>query len=387
VKDYVDGAVEQLLERTRQLCELIPRGLRRDVSALEVSCRDRLSAVGRHLKALRDDAVLCRPENQMERLRLLRRVRGELDHIESVAVTVMCRWNDEDSWINALTDALAREIHYPLPTPVVSCSSQRYYHTYPDLRLICVPLAEGRFLLHLPDLYHELGHSLLAFENDGRLLGFQRKLLDAVNGAQRYVASELRKENSGLGPSAFREYLAIWMWNWPSWCMELFCDLFAVYTVGAAFAWAHLHLSASAGGDPFRFSPTQTTVHPPDAVRMAIILIALGRLGLLEEQQAIGHRWNTLVDILSCEQSPEYRRCFPSSLLEGIETSAYEGMCSLGCELAAPNMQGPGRRLLNDAWVTFWRGPSTYIEWERSAVTRLASLMATPEANRAASSG
>jgi hypothetical protein len=291
----------------------------------------------------------------------------------------MCRWNDEDSRINALTDALAREILYPLPTPVVSCSSQRYYHTYPDLRLICVPLAEGRFLLHLPDLYHELGHSLLAFENDGRLIGFQRSLLDAINAAQSYVAAELRREDSGLAPIAFRNYLMTWMWCWPSWCMELFCDLFAVYTVGVAYAWAHLHLSASVGRDPFRLSLTQTTVHPPDAVRMAVILLALDRLGFCEEWEEVARRWQTLVELLASGESPEYRRCFPNSLLKAIERHAYEGVCSLGCDLAAPVMKGQGRTLLNEAWASFWREPATYIEWERKALTALADV-ARPDA-------
>ena len=145
VNDYFEGAVAQLLERTRQLCDLIPTGLGRDVAALEVACRDRLTEVGKRLRLLRDSPELQESENQCERLRLFRRARGELDHLESVAVTALCRWNVEDRKMNRLADCLASEIRYPLPTPVVSCASQRYFHTYPDLRLVCVPLAEGRF--------------------------------------------------------------------------------------------------------------------------------------------------------------------------------------------------------------------------------------------------
>ena len=163
MNEYFEGAVSQLLERTRQLCDLIPAGLGREVAALEVACRDRLKIVGKRLRLLRDRPELRESDNQRERLRLFRRARGELDHLESVAVTALCRWNAEDRWMNQIAERLAGEIRYPLPTPVVSCASQRYFHTYPDLRLVCVPLAEGRFLLHLPDLYHELAHSLLEF--------------------------------------------------------------------------------------------------------------------------------------------------------------------------------------------------------------------------------
>jgi hypothetical protein len=311
--------VAQLLERTRQLCDLIPRGLGRDVAALEVACRDRLDEVGDRLRALRDAPAMRQPENQRERLRLFRRVRGDLEHLESVAVTALCRWSDEDRRVNRLADGLAREISYPLPTPVISCASQRYFHTYPDLRLVSVPLAEGRFLLHLPDLYHELGHSLLTFENDGRLAGFQQKHVEAVDEALKYLAGELRKESTGLTPAAFKRYLLAWMECWLSWAIEFFCDLFAVYTVGPAFAWAHLHLAACVETDPFRVPLLTTTVHPADAARMTVLLHALRRLGFDRDHEAVACRWEEFLGLNGTRISPEYRRCFPDMLLSRIE--------------------------------------------------------------------
>ncbi len=375
MNEYFDASVAQFLERTRQLCDLIPRNLGHDVAALEVVCRDRLDQVGKRLRALRDAPEMRRPENQPERLRLFRRTRGDLDHLESVAVTALCRWNDEDRRVNVLADSLAREIRYPLPTPVISCVSQRYYHTYPELRLVCIPLAEGRFLLHLPDLYHELGHSLLAFENDGRIAGFQRKLVEAVDEAVRYLAGELRKEDSGLGPDAFKRYLSTWMGCWLSWSIEFFCDLFAVYMVGAAFAWAHLHLSASVGVDPpFRVPLWAPTVHPADAARMTVLLYALDRLGFRDERTDIAHHWQQLLDLDGAQKGPEYRRCFPDALLKSVEERAYEGVRTLRCELAGPSMEGPGRKLLNEAWNVFWRSPDEYVEWEKNAVAELAKV-------------
>jgi hypothetical protein len=56
---------------------------------------------------------------------------------------------------------IAEELMFPLPAPVVSCQSHfsSYFHAFPGLNVLRVPLKEGHFLLHLPDLYHELGHS------------------------------------------------------------------------------------------------------------------------------------------------------------------------------------------------------------------------------------
>ena len=89
LNEYFDASVAQLLERTRRLCDLIPRNLGRDVAALEVTCRDRLEEIGKRLKILRDLPALRDPNNQRERLRLYRRVCGELDHLEAVAVTAL----------------------------------------------------------------------------------------------------------------------------------------------------------------------------------------------------------------------------------------------------------------------------------------------------------
>jgi hypothetical protein len=314
------------------------------------------------------------PDNQRERLRLFRRVRGDLEHLESVAVTALSRLNDEDRRVNRLADCLAREIGYPLPTPVISCASQRYFHTYPDLRLICVPLAEGRFLLHLPDLYHELGHSLLAFENDGRLSGFQQRHVEAVDEALGYLAGELRRESTGLGPDAFKRYLLTWMECWLSWAIEFFCDLFAVYTVGPAFAWAHLHLAACVDMDPFRVPLLAPTVHPADAARMSVLVLALERLGFHDDRVAVAHQWDRFLSLSGSRISPEYKRCFPDSLLRRIERLAFDGALALGCDLARQDMKGPGRQLLNEAWRAFWRSPADYVEWEQQAVTKLQAI-------------
>jgi hypothetical protein len=74
--------------------------------------------------------------------------------------------------------------------------------------------------------------------------------------------------------------------------------------------------------------------------------------------------------------SPEYRRCFPDTLLSRVEQLAFEGALALGCDLAGPDMKGPGRQVLNEAWRLFWRSPADYVEWEQRAVAQLMQAVA-----------
>src|SRR5207244_11682663 len=53
----------------------------------------------------------------------------ELDLRESIAVAAFHRWGEADRRINCLTQHIAREIRYPLITPVVVCLSP-WQHDY-----------------------------------------------------------------------------------------------------------------------------------------------------------------------------------------------------------------------------------------------------------------
>jgi hypothetical protein len=296
----------------------------------------------------------------------------ELDFLEAVPIAALRRWNDEDRRMNRLTERIAREIAYPLSTPVVTCSSQTYYHTYTHLGLIRVPLAESRFLLHIPDLYHELGHPLLEIRNDPRIEAFQSNCAHALNAANGYLAKELERETSGRGPQAFKTYLGTWLRCWEAWAVELFCDLFALYVLGPAFAWSHFHLCALRGDeDPFRLPTLAPTEHPPDAARMAALLEGLRLIGYDTAARDIEERWNEFLGVVGAQPSPEFRRCFPDSLVQQIARAALEGTRTISCSIVDPAMADPIRLLLNEAWQHFWSSPTTYVAWEEEAIKRL----------------
>ena len=130
--------------------------------------------------------------------------------------------------------------------------SQQYFHIRPGLNLLCVPLTEGRFLLHLPDLYHELAHPLLVEQDDPIVEPIQVCSPPQSTMPSNMLPGSWRKRTGVEDPNSRRFMLRRWEIAWVKyWMVEFFCDLFAVYTLGPAFAWAHLHLTAKRGEDPF----------------------------------------------------------------------------------------------------------------------------------------
>ncbi len=311
-------------------------------------------------------------QNQGLRLRHIRREVVDLDRIESSVIAALARWNpNHDGTISALVDRLSREIQFPLSAPIVSCTSRQYYCIHSRWNLMEVPLAENHFLLHLPDLGHELGHPLLVTQNDPKIESFQREYISSVNEAQAYVASEMQRENTGRSPAAFRQILPIWFYSWVDWANELFCDLLATYTLGPAFVWAHFHLHASRGRNPFDVPIAVPTPHPADAARMEAMLVALDKIGFTAERATIRSRWEKLLTTSNASPTPQYRRCFPPTLIERIVQHAYVGTTRIGCKLASTGMTEPIRTLMNKAWEQFWISPKDYPAWEQSVVTQM----------------
>jgi hypothetical protein len=372
VNDYFVGSVTQLLERGRLLRATIPKDLPCDFHTLAQACHTRLSDVLDRLQSLLNDPNMQLKKNQAERLRRFKRAVADMDLLETVGIAALSRANNEDQRLNRLIDHITREIHYPLLPPVVTSLSQQYFGTYYHLNLICVPLTEGRFLLHLPDLYHELAHLLVTRRDDPVVEPFQRSLDDAVNAVLGNIAEELIKQDRRRGPEQLTFFLRCWEHAWVKfWAVEFFCDLFAVYTLGPAFAWANLHLCAKRGTNPFAVPTLAPTSHPADDARMTAMLQGLALIGFSEEAGLIRDRWQELITVSGFQPEPEFRRCFPEGLLQGLAQRAYEGTLALGCRIAHPGIRDPVHSVLSQAWIEFWRDPAGYTAWEESAVKHL----------------
>ena len=372
MNEYFDGAVNQLRERGQRLISLIPTGLPREFHLLEKTCRDRLTDTLDELRKLVIDPIWFKSENQPERLRQFKRLVRDLDILETVCIAALERANHSDLHLNRLVERIRQEIAYPLLPPVVTPLSQAYFQTWPDFYLMLVPLSEGNFLLHLPDLYHELAHPLFRARYDQRVALFLDAFNDVVEAVTVYTEDEIEKERRRNSPEPFREYLELWLICWlKGWAEEFFCDLFAVYTLGPAFAWSHLHLSATRGDEPYTVPLRRFTTHPPDGARMAAMLEGLTLTGFGTEAAAIETQWNRLVTTSQSQPEAEYHRCFPRHIIKLLAEKALAGVSQMNCRIASPDTRDYIHSVFNQAWTEFWNDPGSYAEWEKQAVEAL----------------
>jgi hypothetical protein len=351
---------------------MIPTTLPREFHRLEQICRSRIRDVLDKLRSLVDDPLMLEPDVQPERLRRFRRAVWELDFLETVCIAALERAIETDKYLNQLVDRIRTETHYPLLPPVVTPLSQSYFKIYPELNLLCVPLSEGNFLLHLPDIYHELAHPLIAEKYDPRVKPFQDALSRALDLVLGYLEEELEKETRSRGPREFIDNLYGWSNAWVGgWAIELFCDLFAVYTLGPAFVWSHLHLSATRGKDPYHTLGYAS--HPSDAARMATMLSGLRLAGFDTQANTLQQRWNELMLISAAAPEPEYDRCFPNHILQGFAQEAQRGVSEIGCRSVSTETKDIVHCALNDAWDDFWNDPEGYANREKTLVNNLRS--------------
>jgi hypothetical protein len=380
LNEYLVGSIGQLHERARTLLGDISRELARkkhlipEFHQLAQTCRNQVNDLVSDLQNLLTDPRFKRPNLQSIRLRAYKRIVAELDFIECVGVAALIRVIDEDRWMTRVVGEIKDEIGYPLIPPVVSCQSQAYFEAFPGLNLLAVPQKEVHFLLHLPDLYHELAHFILTEKNNPAVEAYAQALAKSVMAARGHVAALLSKQ--GRGPRGTQAKLLAWDSNWvAAWGIELYCDLFGAFAVGPAYGWAHLHLCAKRGGHPFLVENTPNSTHPADQARMVVILEALARLGYPKEAAKIEDKWKELLAYAGYKSDADYTICFPSTVLQTFADDAFAGYRGLNCKPSAPATGSTIHNLLNEAWERFWSAPDKFAAWEKGKV---ASVLAKP---------
>jgi hypothetical protein len=155
------------------------------------------------------------------------------------------------------------------------------------------------------------------------------------------------------------------------WAAELFCDLFAAYTLGPAYGWKHFHLTATRKPGPFEVRIDKLMSHPPDQAQMDAILMAFDLIGFITEKSEIRQRWDELIETIGARPQNLYERACPKILLEMASTYALEAVKKIGCKIAQNNAQDQINNLLNSAWMQFWNSPSQYYVWERSQLSQI----------------
>jgi len=374
IEHYLNAAIKQEQERAKILKGKISHTLPAiELNALHQTCQDRIDTTIDSLELLLTDPLILQKDLIHERIRLFRRVIGDLSLLETTAITALTRPHADDIALSKLAFKIHKEINFPLPPPTVTCLSREYFSINTSLRLLEVPLAESDFLLHLPDLYHEIAHLLISTRNNPKIAGYQSEYGKFLASVSNYYEGERIINRKSTGPKEYIDQaLASFEYFWiRGWANEIFSDLFAIYTLGPAFAWAHFHLTAERGGDPYDIQVPGFMSHPPDQARMEAMLVGLNLLNLKKSADEIQKIWEEFINATGTKPTPLYRRACPLELLERAAIHALEGTKQIGCRIIQEDTSSQIHDILNNAWVKFWANPETYHEWERDCISRL----------------
>ena len=371
LEDYLQSAASQLIERASGLKGKLPRPPRQEFERLATQCCDGIDCAIRELTALRDNAAWKKPENAPVRLLEFRRIASNVDRLENEAVAPIVRSSKDEGAMVKLLYRMSNEIVYPIELPTVSMLSQNYFFIRTDFKLMCIPLMETQFLLHLPDVYHELAHPLFRTQYDPRTKGW----LEAFLLAKALIYDHLRKQivaaESSRTPDAIMLLLMHARENWTCrWMEEIFCDLFGLFSVGPAFAWAHLHLHAERGRTAFQL-PQRRSSHPADAARMTVLLDGLVLISENRVAAEIESRWRNLLAVAGQMEPADFQRYYPDKILRQVVEAAYDGYCKMGCRPWPQPTEDIVRSILNDAWRKFWNSPQDFVAWEKATATTM----------------
>jgi hypothetical protein len=377
MKKYINGAIKEGIEKARVLMAKIPRAkdLGLYFSPLATVANAEIQDIIDALDYLYSDVDFGDSRSLRQKFFRFKQLSGKLSEIENVVIAAMNRKNIDDEFVNKLVFEICKEINYPLQHPVASCLSQKYYHIYPHYNLICIPLLESDFVLHIPDIYHELGHPLITMDNPktepfrvalGRFNAMVRKHFD-----EEVKRRDLSKMvDPELDPLLV--YKDAWLENWST---EIFCDLFATYTLGPAYAWSNIHMCAKMSWDVYRLPVFQKTTHPPDDARMTAINIGLKLINCNAAVTGIENKWDEFKQIIGQKRPSEFSIAIPVTLLNAAAELCLIGVKELQCEIYNPVADNRVTKLLNSSWDEFWKDPDGFTLWEKKAVINFKALL------------
>lgn len=292
-----------------------------------------------------------------------------IEMIEKWGIPALYYQKKDVGILNKITFSIHQEINLPLEPPPVSILSTDYYYTAPVVDVIFVPLSESGFLLHLSDLYHEIGHYVSNYKTEMKLEKIGKVYLDAYEEIFEVFEKSIAKRSRERGPEKTLLQLKNFLNNWEYWLEEFFCDLFAIYLLGPAYAWSHLHLVTKKNLNIYHLDVMSEQTHPADEARIQIMLDGLKLLGFDSACGEIESKWR---EVMKAWGDPpiEYLDAYPRYLLTKIANQILGGMKETGFTIISPEILANDnsnaiRAILNEAWENFWKlEPHEFREWE-----------------------
>lgn len=383
MKEYLKAAIIEQINRGLYLKRLIPHPLKySELSSLADRCSRIIDDNIEQLKYLLQE-LDGRDKNDIKDVyRGFRICVWQIERVEYFGITALYYQTPEIEYLNKLIFKIHREINLPLTPPSVACISNDYYYFHNFTNIIFVPIGESNFLLHLPDVFHEIGHEVLYNKDkELRLEKVNECYLKAINVITTYYRNLLTRKMHETGPEDIPRAIMHIHSQWKDyWIEEFFSDLFACYTLGPAYVWAHLHLTAKKSEDIYRFSTFLPQRHPSDDSRMKMLITALNNLGFKKEAISLLSKWNNMPFAFNIQPVVEYQYAYPENLIKEIANIFLEGLKESSFSVVTPESlnqldQSNIIKLLNEAWKLFWSNPDTFRHIEEESIKKLKSVL------------
>jgi len=372
MNQFLQGLLLDLDKRCQILQEMLRNGdFHQDLGSATIGVYHQLEMLHRELRSLLDDPALGNPILLRNQFQDYKRLAEQLSLIESYPVPFIMRYHAADHELSLLCAALTRQINYPLDAPLVAAFSNQYYWTVPGFNLVCIPATEGRFLLGLGDLCHELGHILLLRYETVFTSTFLTEVSSHISSEQERVRTEQRPPNYH---QFYDRLLAAWR---DRWTREFAADIIAVYTAGPAFGWQNLRLCAQMTRDIF--DNDLESLHPSDESRMRAIFAVLHQMGRENEADKITGKWTQYVELTDDEETTDYHLCYPENLISSLVNHVLNTCASIKLRPFTETTSDETRpnliALMNGAWEGFLSNPASYSEWESEQIEVLSRLL------------
>jgi len=288
-------------------------------------------------------------------------------NVEDSSLLILKRCSEDDRLLSALLQRMCLEVGYCDPPPLCGALSFQYFQALVGMDIIMAPQTQGRELLAIPDLYHELAHFVVFRKRDPFEVG-------ALALIHRYFANALRKAQQQGSPQATLDGLieshALWAGDWQ---VEFLCDMIATFWCGPAYGWANLRLSATRG-DPYQ----EVLTHPADDARRIGINCMLELIGETEAARRIDARWEELKRLSPSSQPAGYNRRYPVKLLQELAEAVYQACSDASFRAFRQQNERFGAAsiccLVNQCWTSFVVDAAGFAAFEKTALQRLLDL-------------
>lgn len=356
--EYLLGVIPWIRGRAEMLHDRLDPAIRHEsLHVVLEELRALLGSIVAEANETLENQTLSNPSYADNHLTSYRSWVRTVNDIETDFLPICELWGADEESMQMLLNDVTAEVALPedVRRPVIALYGASY-EVETNMGIIFAPRMERHFLLHLPDLYHELAH-LIDYAYWDVLS------LDLTNAVVNHFDPLIRKGKANDDPfymdGTYQRSQNYWFNKWRA---EFTCDVVATLLCGPAYAWAHLHLCASNSDDDV-YHGSET--HPADHARFLLISHVLERMEELEQMRRFGAKWESFLATLNQTRPASFDFAFPTPLIEYLAATVHDGLVSLGMNVY--DGTAPTAALLNDAWAAFWDNPAGYREWEEVA--------------------